>query len=322
MDENGFDDAWARSLPKPANWPIAAPVGSGPSYAVVYVRPETNNVLYERAIVAAVRKQGQLVYLANLNGAIFQRDRILERHYSSQFRFARDPRGQLARYPEIAERVTRHFKLSLEAAPLIGGFDAVEALSIPADELFGTILTDADFLNCYGQEFKRIGESIVVNPHLPAIVQRYTPQSNVFTLVVRLLDRSAKAFEALNHAIYVQVTASRDTPVLDEARLQFLDWAQRIRRTYHVSANHLMAAFDMSDLVYVSDTEHLDMARTPLGRWLVDRGAASAERLRELQDAQLAYLGSERTLEYLPKFSGASDQDRIAAMVQGPISLS
>ena len=309
-------------MPKPANRPVATPAGSGPSYAVVYVRPETNNVLYERAIVAAVRKQGQLVYLANLNGAIFQRDRILERHYSSQFRFARDPRGQLARYPEVAARVTSHFKQSVETAPLIGAFDAVETLSVPPEELFGTILSDADFLNCYGQEFKRIGDSIVVNPHLPAIVRRYTPQSNVFTLVVRLGDRSAKAFEALNHAIYVQVTASRDTPVLDEERLQFLDWSQRIRRTYHVSANHLMAAFDMSDLVYVGDTEHLDAARTPLGRWLVSRGAASAERLRELQDAHLAYIGKDRVLEYLPRFSGASEPDRIAAMVSGPLALS
>ena len=309
-------------MPKPANRPVAAPVGSGPSYAVVYVRPETNNVLYERAIVAAVRKQGQLVYLANLNGAIFQRDRILERHYSSQFRFARDPRGQLARYPEIAERVTRHFQQPVETARLIGAFDAVQALSLPPDELFGTILSDTDFLNCYGQEFKRIGDSIVVNPHLPAIVRRYTPESNVFTLVVRLMDRSSKAFEALNHAIYVQVTASRDTPVLDEERLQFLDWSQRIRRTYHVSANHLMAAFDMSDLVYVGDAEHLDLGRTPLGRWLVDRGTTSADRLRELQDAHLAYLGKDRRLEYLPRFSGASDPEQIAAMVAGPIALS
>ena len=309
-------------MPKPANRPGAAAVGSRPSYAVVYVRPETNNVLYERAIVAAVRKQGQLVYLANLNGAIFQRDRILERHYSSQFRFARNPRGELARYPVIADRVTRHFNQSLDAVPLIGSFDAVDNLSVPPDELFGTILSDADFLNCYGQEFKRIGDHIVVNPHLPAIVRRYTPQSNVFTLVVRLMDRSARAFEALNHAIYVQVTASQDTPVLDEARLQFLDWSQRIRRTYHVSSNHLMAAFDMSDLVYVGDAEHLDIARTPLGRWLVDRGAISAERLRELQDAHLAYIGQDRVLEYLPRFSGASDPDRIAAMVSGPLSLS
>ena len=62
------------------------------AYAVIYVRPETNTVLYERAIVVDIEKRGDtLIYMANLNGALFLRDRILEIHYATRFRFVEDP---------------------------------------------------------------------------------------------------------------------------------------------------------------------------------------------------------------------------------------
>jgi hypothetical protein len=50
---------------------LASGRGEKTAYAVVYVRPETNNVLYERAIVSGIRRMGDPVFMANINGTAF-----------------------------------------------------------------------------------------------------------------------------------------------------------------------------------------------------------------------------------------------------------
>ena len=67
-----------------------------------------------------LRAHGKIIYCASLPGTIFLRDNILEQHYPTQFRFARDPRGELSRYPEIRSRVEKHFGVSVETARVLG----------------------------------------------------------------------------------------------------------------------------------------------------------------------------------------------------------
>jgi hypothetical protein len=274
----------------------------GASYAVVYVRPETNNILYERAIVAGIKSRGRPVYMANLNGALFLRDGILEDHYASQFRFARDPCEEVARYPEMKKAFEEHFHVEFERSPLIGAFDAVRLLGMGEEELFETIVPDPDFLGCWGQEFKRIFDFIVANPNLPAILKRYTPESNVFAAVVLSRGADADFFQGLNSAIYAQIVSHHETPVIDGEKLDSLVWSEKIRRTYHISTNHVMAMFDMADFVYVNGSSRLDVADTPLGRLLIGDGAVSAQRLRAAKESPLVYFRERRksSLSYLP----------------------
>jgi hypothetical protein len=276
--------------------------GSGAgSYAVVYVRPETNTVLYERAIVAGIRARGDtIIYTANLNGRLFESDGILKRHYVTQARFASDPRGQLDDYPEIGERLAKHFGQPADRLPLVGAFQA--ATRTPAEELFETFVPPADFLACWGQQFKRIGGAVVANPGLPAVLRRYTPEANVFVVVVRSADGSPGFFASLNRAIYLEITSRAETPLVDGERLGEAPWSERVRRTYHISRTHLMAMFDMADLVYLGEGRRLELAETPLGRSLLAEGILSDEQLQDFQRDPLRYAGGgeRRSLHYLP----------------------
>jgi hypothetical protein len=277
---------------------------------VVYVRPETNSVLYERAIAAAIRGRGDtVIYVANLGGALIRRDGILQAHYATQLRFAADPRSEIARYPEIARRLERRFGAPVEKLPLVGAFEA--AARIPAEELFETFVSPADFLACFGQQFKRLGEALVANPGLPAVLNRYTAESNVFVVAVRSADGSPDFFASLNRAIYEEVCSHSETPLVDGERLGSVRWSERVRRTYHISRTHLMAMFDMADFVYLSDGRRLAPADTPLGRSLLAEGVLTAEKLQAFKRDPLRYArrGEHRLLHYLPLAGEGRDLD-------------
>jgi hypothetical protein len=290
------------------------------SYAVAYVRPETNNVLYERAIASALRACADTLYMANLNGALLLQDRILEEHYASQFRFARDPRGIMSGYPQIVSRFEDRFRVSFADAPLIGSFDAVQRLGVDEEQLFETIVPEAHFLDCWGQEFKRIADAIVVNPNLPAIVKRYTPRANVLVIAVRSRGTCEDFFSTVNRSIYSAIVSHHDTPVLDGERLESLPWSEKIRRTYHLSTNHLMAMIDMADFIYLGDGKRLAVEDTPLGRMLLAAGVLSRQRLASLKVSQLAYLGaaeSDGGLVYLPSAGAGKSRAEICGMLRG-----
>lgn len=292
--------------------------GDAAAYAVAYVRPETNNVLYERAILSGLRARGTIIYCANIGASVFQRDRILEGHYPTQFRFARDPRGELARFPQIAERVQGHFHRPLEEMNLVGSFDAAAALGMSEDELLETIVPSSDYLGCWGQSFKRIGPSIVVNPNLPAIIKRHASSANVFAVVARFLDASPGCFDEVNRIIFTAITARSETPLVDGEKLDSLDWSERIRRTFHFSINHLMTMLDMADFVYLNGDQRLDVADTPLGRLLVSQGAVTADKLRSLKSFPLVQRAGGRgsSLLYLPTAAGGMTPHQVVSMMR------
>ncbi len=293
--------------------------GETAAYTVAYVRPETNNVLYERAILSGLRSRGTIIYCANISGSIFQRDQILERHYSTQFRFARDPRGELARFPEITTRLEAHFKLSVREANLLGSFDAVESLGISEEDLLETIVPAADYLGCWGQSFKRISGAIVVNPNLPAIITRHSPAANVFAVVARSLEAGPGFFEEVNRKIFTEITARAETPLLDAEKLDALDWSERIRRTFHLSVNHLMTMLDMADFVYCGSEKRLDVTDTPLGKLLIGEGAVTPEELRSMKSYPLVRRATPRGLSllYLPTAGSGMSPREIVTLLRG-----
>ncbi len=181
-----------------------------------------------------------------------------------------------------------------------------------------TVVPDADFLDCWGQTFKKIAGAFVVNPNLPAIAKRYAPGSNVFVMAVRAKDGSSRFFDELNKAIFTAVSASKETPVIDGEKLGSLVWSERIRRTYHISTSHVMAMFDMADFIYTSDTTRLGVADTPLGSWLVTSGATTPEGLIRLKDAQLCRsVGTDgESLEYLPRSADGLSLAEVGTLVR------
>lgn len=278
---------------------------SGRVYALVYVRPETNHSSYEGEIVRALKGRAELVYMANLNGRLFTEGGILASHYASQFRFARDPRASLLEYPEVAGAFERHFGLPAEDADIMGSLRAVEWGFSSAEELFSTIVDDADFLSSYGQTFKLVRGKYIVNYDLPAILTRYPPAANCFVVLVRTEGAADRLYAELNKAIYTEICSRPDTPLVDGLALEGMAWSERVRRTYHLSTNRLMAMLDMADFVYTSPESRLDVAETPLGSALVAEGILTAAQLRAAHAAHLCRIGPvggpPETLAYLPQ---------------------
>ncbi|MBP5448611.1 MAG: hypothetical protein J6Y01_00675 [Spirochaetales bacterium] len=54
---------------------------------VATVRPESNEIAYEKAILQGLKDYADVVYLANLSGRILVQNCVLFDHYASQFKF-------------------------------------------------------------------------------------------------------------------------------------------------------------------------------------------------------------------------------------------
>jgi hypothetical protein len=307
-------------IPYPQGESAFTACGDLAAYAVAYVRPETNNVSYERAILAGLRAHGKIIYCANIAGSVFLRDSILENHYPSQFRFARNPWAEMVRFPEIRVRVEEYFHTPLEKAPLIGSFDAVNALAVTEEDLFETIVPTADYLGCWGQSFKRLNGRIVVNSNLPAIVKRHAPAVNVFAVVVSSPSHPEPFFEGVNEAVFKEITSRAETPVIDGEKLDSLVWSEKIRRTYHLSSSHLMAMFDMPDFVYTGEGTRLHPAETPLGRWLTKTSPVTAAQLGALKSFPLTRKRNG-TLVYVPAAGRGLRLEQIRELI-GSLRLS
>jgi len=211
--------------------------------------------------------------------------------------------------------VEEHFSIRLDESRVLGAFEALAALGMSEKGLLETIVKEPDYLGCWGQSFKRLAGAIVVNPNLPAIVKRHVPTANVFAVVVCSRTGADCFFEEVNETIFKGITSRSETPVVDGEKLDSLIWSERIRRTYHLSSNHVMAMFDMPDYVYTGEESRLQISETPLGRWLVQKSSLTPERLRALRSYPLVRR-RDSTLLYLPTAALGMGLDQIKALME------
>ncbi|MBP7552552.1 MAG: hypothetical protein KA885_03925 [Spirochaetes bacterium] len=260
---------------------------------VIYVRPETNEVHYEKALILGVSPYANAVYLANLSGKIFLKNALILDHYASQYRFSINAGKEIEKYPEMVERFEKHFGVSLDKAKVVGSFDAMPKLDMNADEMFDTIVDQKDFLNFYGQTIKKIKDYYVVNYNIPALVKRYTPDINIFVLAAKSKNPECD-FEEINQSIFEQMKQNAKTPIVDEVLLKQLKWNEKIKRTYHISKNHIMAMFDMMDFIFKSNGERIGFIDTPLGRRLIENYNFNDDMLFQLKEYPIVYVKEKR----------------------------
>ena len=139
--------------------------------ALVYVRPETNEVHYEKAIILGIMPYADVVYLANLNGKIFIKDALILDHYPSQYRFAVYGKDEMAKYPEFIEKFEKYFDDKFEKAQIMGSFDALIKLGMTDELLFNIVVDKKDFLKLYGQTIKKINNIYILNYDMPMIIK-------------------------------------------------------------------------------------------------------------------------------------------------------
>ena len=155
----------------------------------VHVRPETNRIEVESALVRALRPtarhSGSLVpvYLANLPGDFMLAKQVVLKHYADRVHFARV--GGAGFTPWMRQEFRRRVGVECDPAWVLGGFQAIAQLALSPNALFALRVPGADLWTICGQQIKRHRDRFLVNPSLPAVLAKVTPESNVFVLVLR-----------------------------------------------------------------------------------------------------------------------------------------
>ncbi|MCK5199565.1 MAG: hypothetical protein KAR21_14495, partial [Spirochaetales bacterium] len=106
----------------------------------VYLRPESNGIAVESALMKGVskipdwQKNINLVYLANLPGDFLNEKGVVEEHYQTRVKFAK--RGKNLFTPFMGRIFENHFKIGFGEAEVIGSFEALSILGLDEEELF------------------------------------------------------------------------------------------------------------------------------------------------------------------------------------------
>jgi len=250
------------------------------SIIVIAVRPETNKIDYESVIVSAIEPYAELIYLANLSGDVVKKHSIILAHSSSQFTFSVVGKEEIAKYPEMIKRFEEKFGESFDKAKIVGSYETIcdNLVDKDAESLFSTIVPDDKFLEFYGQTIKKIDDYYIINYDIPAIFGKYGSSSDIFVIAIRLKD-STHSFSSINKSIYQSFYDKKEIDLLDQDLRKNMKWFDQVRRTYHISKNHIDAMFDLTNYVFVSNNARIDFPDTPLGIKLISLGIFSKNEL-------------------------------------------
>lgn len=153
-----------------------------------------------------------------------------------------------------------------------------------------------DFLEIYGQTFKKIEGFYVVNYDIPFILTRHHTDTDMFVIAIRLKNPTAR-FSDVNKQIYQNLCKRKDINILDFEKRKNLAWYDQVRRTYHISKSHIEAMFDLTDYVFDADGKRVKYNATPLGHRLLQKGILKKnhmeEDLHKLKENPLVYLTNE-----------------------------
>ena len=291
--------------------------------AVIYVRPESNSIPYEKAIIKGIQNYADVIYMANLNGRLFIKDALILEHHASEYRFAIYGKGEMAKYPEMIEKFEKHFYVKFDEVEIIGAYEALLKLNINQEELFNTFVDNDHFMRLYGQTIKRINNLYVINYDIPALIEKYTPKSNVFVIVIKFKNDSY-TFKKLNFSVSNEISCDVKAPIIfsENAKFNELDWIEKVKRTYHFSKNHLVAMFDMVDFVFKMDGSHFTYQETPFGNLLITYGI-NIDFLKKIKEYPIVYLKDielKKLVNILDEANGKSIKECLELIKNAEIS--
>lgn len=237
------------------------------SIVVIAVRPETNKIDYESVIISGCKDLASPVYMANLPGNFIRSNQIVSSHYRSQVIFARYPKENISKYPEMISLFEDKFQTSFATANIVGSFKAVNELrdetGLDEQELFHKLVPRKDFLEFYGHTIKKIGNFFIVNYDLPAVIHNYSSESNILVMALKIKNNTP--FHIVNKSIFDNFMKETSTDILDYEDRHKMEWFNQVRRTYHISSSHIESMFDLKDYVFKDSTHSVSFEETPLG---------------------------------------------------------
>lgn len=235
----------------------------------VFLRPETNGVLAESAILKVVKaangshKYLDLVFLANFPGEFIVENHVVEQFYGLKLHFS--VMGKNAFTENMKLRFSQWFAVPFEDADIIGSFRAVEVLGLEPEALFATWVPESDVCVINGQCIKKIGTHFVVNYDIPALIHKNSKNTDIAVMVFRCsvsYDHVKQLVQEMHESLCL---AGILNPKFDASR------------AFHFSKGPFEQIRD--GIAYITSDRRLDLKLEDLSfaRYLMDRGIERRE---------------------------------------------
>lgn len=244
--------------------PYPGPDASGNVQDIfVYLRPETNGVLVESTLLKVVKEcraagvEISLIYLANIPGEFILGHHIVERHYAQKFYFA--VHGKNAFTPAMKARVESFFDVVWNETNIVGAFEALNLLHKTPEELHSTWVPAGDLLVVDGQSVKRIGDLLVVNYDIPALLAKNNNTTDVAVMLFRC-NKGADfddVVSRMHDALVDQEVIGPDVPT---------------GRAFHYSKGPFEQVLDAVDYLYQSGPQPVPLEQLSFVRFAADHG--------------------------------------------------
>ena len=242
----------------------------------IYLRPETNGVRAESAIMQGVtstgefRKHIELAYLANLPGDFLIRKGVVKNHYKTRILFAYY--GEKIFTPYMKQEFKNFFGAGIEEATVVGAYKALEIMKLSTDELFDLWVPMEDMLQVNGQTIKRIGDMFVINNDIPSILDRNNNKADIAVMIFRT-DYFGQAF----HDVILRMT---DILIAEG----ILDSRSKFSHVFHYSKGPFEQILDAVGFLYDEEGNHLPLEKIRFYRYLKKRGFDSKKIEHALKD--------------------------------------
>jgi hypothetical protein len=230
----------------------------------VYLRPESNGVLVESAMLKVVernpdyKKRLFLAYLANLPGEFIMRNRITEGHYPIKLKFA--ALGRKLFTPAMRKCFSRKFGVDFSSAKILGSFTALGVLGMRPEELFNFWVPEEDIMVVNDQTIKKIGEYYVVNCDIPELIHMRYEDKNIAVMIFRT---------CMSYREFKEIVRKMEEALL-EAKILLPD--RPSSRIFHYSKGPFEQVLDGLGYLYTPDAVHIPLSDLPFPRFLTSRG--------------------------------------------------
>ncbi len=230
----------------------------------IYLRPESNGIKVESAIMRGVsgsselREHIELVYLANLPGEFLVQKGVVRNHYKARYIFAR--LGKKIFTPYMKKEFSARLGVESGRAEVLGAYEAMKRLNVTPDELFDIWVPVEDMLIVDGQIIKKMGDIYVVNSDIPAILDRNNNKTDIAVMIFRT-DYSGEEF--------YRVIQDMTGLLVDEG---ILDSRSKFSHVFHYSKGPFEQILDAVGFLYDENGNHLPLESIKFYKYLVKRG--------------------------------------------------
>lgn len=275
--------------------PYPGPVEEGWQDIFLYLRPETNGVQIESAILKvfsqqkSYKKDLELAYMANLPGEFMMANHVVENHYQAQLHFA--VHGKAAFTPYMRYLFTRYFQVPFEKAEIYGAFTALRAFRLSPEELFSLWVDPADLLEMNGQIIKRLGDNFIVNYNIPALLHKHTQQTDIAVLMFRT---------RLSYPEFVATVEEVRTALVD---MGYIKPTYPLGRVFHYSKGPMDQIRDGLGYLYHSNGKSIPIEDLSFCRYLFERGI-QPQVLLNLIKFPVVVMDDEREVDFFKLTAG------------------